>query len=231
MSETKVTDVVRLGELDRLIPCRKSSGLTLSDLPADAINDLLEFCDPGYAWGCDDRDNRMIYWIPEYGVILRDPAGDGETVESKGGMLIMDPALEVYDAAAIFLDGKWNEVYHEFDNLFSLREEPGEWHLFESGEAAGAAAASYWRDLAEHDPREFAALVGEGTLVAWGLGQSAGPGYGKAASLNEWLSEVIARHPEEHFGSYDGGEWDIPAVSEAFVAEFDFAAGVAYRHD
>lgn len=70
---------------------------------------------------------------------------------------------------------------------------------------AGEAAKNYWRTMAEDDPSEFTAIVGEDTLTSWSLGKTAGPGSVKVSSFNEWL-EVVAENPHETFASYDGKE-------------------------
>ena len=80
-----------------------------------------------------------------------------------------------------------------------------QWYVFPDTETAGEAARDYWQELAENDPDEFTALVGEGTLVAWALGRYAGPGSTQVTSLEEWL-DLWLDTPEEHFASYDGEE-------------------------
>ncbi len=59
--------------------------------------------------------------------------------------------------------------------------------------------------MAENDSKEFVCMVGEETLVAWALGQYAGPGSTHVQSLNEWL-DLWLNTPEEHFASYDSCE-------------------------
>jgi hypothetical protein len=112
-----------------------------------------------------------------------------------------------------------------------------EWYIAENQEEAGKAARQYWEDLAQDDPQEFTCLVGEKTLVAWSLGQSAGPGSTAVNSLEEWL-DLWLDTPEEHFASYDGCEVDVQVVSRDLYGELGFSydpagecSAVAYRHN
>jgi hypothetical protein len=84
--------------------------------------------------------------------------------------------------------------------------------------------------MAENDPREFTCMVGETTLVKWGLGQMAGPGTTQVRSLEEWL-DLWLTIPEEQWASYDGNELDVEYVSPALEAELSITPTVAYRHN
>lgn len=100
--------------------------------------------------------------------------------------------------------------------------------LARDSEAAGEGARTYYAEMAQHDPREFVAIVGERVLIAWGLGQSAGPGSTSVSSLSEWL-DIVASVPEEHYASYDGTERTVDYVSPRVVAILGFVPTVAYR--
>jgi len=100
-----------------------------------------------------------------------------------------------------------------------------EYYLFPDTETAGKAAHEYWADMAKNDPKEFACLVGEETLVQWGLGQYAGPGSTQVANLAEWL-DLHLTVPEEHFASYDGVEREFKSKHPEF-AQYT----IAYRHN
>lgn len=102
-------------------------------------------------------------------------------------------------------------------------------YVAESSEEAGKAAREYWQDMADNDPREFACLVGEETLIQWGMGHSAGPGSTHVNNLGEWL-DLWLDTPEEHWASYDGTEQDI-RLSRQLAEEVGFRTGVAYRHN
>ena len=104
-----------------------------------------------------------------------------------------------------------------------------EFYVAEDSEAAGKAARRYWEDRANDDAEEFACLVGRETLVAWGLGRSAGPGYSQVRSLQEWLDLWLST-PEEEFASYDGDERQVNRVGRLSV-ELGFVPTVAYRHN
>lgn len=98
----------------------------------------------------------------------------------------------------------------------------------EDSESAGEAARKYWEDMAGDDPEEFTYIVGEKTLVQWGLGRYAGPGSTQVKSLEEWLDLWLST-PEEQWAGYDGAERDVEFVSEALCDELGFRPGVAYR--
>ena len=135
----------------------------------------------------------------------------------------------------ITIDGEACEVneVHEYTGTTTplLELDDGtEWYVAESNETAGEAAREYWEAMAQDDPEEFASIVGEKTLVAWALGQYAGPGSTQVQSLDEWL-DLWLDTPEEHFASYDGNMWDA-VLSEALVDELGFGPDVvAYRHN
>ncbi len=101
-----------------------------------------------------------------------------------------------------------------------------EYHIAESSEEAGAANREYWQDMAKNDPTEFAAIVGEETLVKWALGQSAGPGSQHVDSLDGWF-DLTAEHPEEQFASYDGEE-RAARVNAALAEELGFTASAEW---
>lgn len=100
--------------------------------------------------------------------------------------------------------------------------------LAENSEKAGEHAADRWRDMAKHDRREFACLIGEERLVQWALGES--DSYG-ISSLDDFL-DVVAANPAEDLAGYDGNEVDVEVAEEcreAIVEEFGFLPTVAYR--
>ena len=122
------------------------------------------------------------------------------------------------------------ENVHEHGYLPMLECDDGtEWYVAESTEAAGEAAREYWKDMAENDPKEFACMVGEQTLVSWALGQSAGPGSTQVTSLEEWL-DLWLDTPEEQWASYDSEEHEVTR-SGKIVEELGFTPGVVYRHN
>ena len=104
-------------------------------------------------------------------------------------------------------------------------EDCQEFYLAENSEEAGEKAREYWENMAQDDPKEFTCLVGEKTLVQWGLGQYAGPGSTQVKSLSEWL-DLWLNTPREHFASYD-------SIEREFKCKHPDWAGynVAYRHN
>ena len=117
---------------------------------------------------------------------------------------------------------------HDGGSVATITTEEGpEFIVAEDTEEAGKAAREYWADMAANDPAEFACMVGEETLVCWGLGTFAGPGTTKVKSLSEWLDLWLAT-PEEHFASYDGNACEVRRVGK-LVEEIGFVPSVAYR--
>ena len=94
-----------------------------------------------------------------------------------------------------------------YGTTLEFDDEPGEWYIFETHEEAGQAARKYWEDLANDDPAEFRAIVGDEALIGWSLGQSRAVGATAVSSLNEWL-DLWLDVPEEEFARYDGNEWE-----------------------
>jgi hypothetical protein len=113
-----------------------------------------------------------------------------------------------------------------------------EYYIAPSSERAGEQARDYWREMAENDPQEFAALVGEETLVSWASGQYAGPGSTHVQNLEEWL-DLWLTTPEECWASYDGTEEECSInrnVAEELCNdgedwEGSGFKGVCYRHN
>ena len=108
-------------------------------------------------------------------------------------------------------------------------DEGEEFYLAADSEEAGKIARGRWEEMAENDPSEFTCMVGEKTLVAWALGQSAGPGSTAVNSLEEWL-DLWLDTPEEEFASYDGLERNVERVGK-LANELGFTPTVAYRHN
>jgi len=146
----------------------------------------------------------------------------------------MSEALWVEISGERFPDGEssYDELeilpYGEAEGVKLVSYGNQEFYLAESEEAAGKVAREYWADMAAHDPDEFVCIVGKDTLVSWALGQMAGPGSIKVASLGEWL-DLTADHPYEHLAGYDGETRDVDDVSKALVEELGFTPAFAYR--
>ena len=133
----------------------------------------------------------------------------------------------------ITIDGEIKEVesVHTGGYLPMIETDDGhEYYVAESHEEAGIAARKYWKEMAESDPKEFAYMVGENTLVSWGMNQYAGPGTTQVKSLEEWL-DLWLDTPEEEFAGYDGEENDATNASDDLIDELGFTPTVAYRHN
>jgi len=129
------------------------------------------------------------------------------------------------------------EKIHNYGWTMLELEDKTEWYFFEDHDAAGEAAREYWADMAENDPSEFACIVGEQTLIAWALNQSAGPGSVQVHNLEEWL-DLWLNTPEEQWASYDGEEIEgvclSPRLCESLGVDYDKSAAntwVVYRHN
>ena len=99
-----------------------------------------------------------------------------------------------------------------------------ELHLFKDEEQAGEYARDYWRDFIDGDPDTAVEILGAKTLIAWALGQFAGPGTTQVRSLEEWL-DLYLDAPDEHF---EYGPYDIEAIGENLVEILGFKPTVAY---
>jgi len=114
---------------------------------------------------------------------------------------------------------------------YNLIEVDGkEFYLFENAKVAGEAARLYWEDLAQADPQEFTAIVGEKALIAWGLGQNYAVGSVGVDSLEEWL-DLWLDTPEEQWASYDCRELTVNVCGRKLEWELGFVPTVAYRHN
>lgn len=111
----------------------------------------------------------------------------------------------------IRIDNKTYTVEHDYGNTVS--EGRTEFKLFASREDAGEEARAYWADMAESHPAEFRTMVGDDTLIKWALGQHAGPGIMRVASLSDWL-DLWLDTPGEHFASYDGEEREVTGPTD-----------------
>lgn len=133
----------------------------------------------------------------------------------------------------IEIDGEILEVesVNNYGPIYLDLSDGTEWVIFETQEAAGAAAREYWEDMAQNDPREFTCMVGESTLVSWALGHYAGPGSTQVNSLEDWL-DLWLDTPEEHFASYDSNEHAC-RINENLkdALDFDTKNCVCYRHN
>ena len=132
------------------------------------------------------------------------------------------------------IDGELCKVkeVHDYGYLPIVELEDGrDFYLARNSKEAGEKAREYWEEMAENDPEEFAALVGEKTLVSWALGQYAGPGSTKVQNLDEWL-DLWLNTPEEQWASYDSQEKDCQINRNlAFELDFDGLKAVCYRHN
>jgi len=142
----------------------------------------------------------------------------------------MPTPLSIPVTLAIRLDGEiidLNSDVRVWGSLPMVRDGRREWYLAESSEAAGEKAREYWADMAANDPKEFVCMVGEQTLIQWGMGHRAGPGTTQVKSLNEWL-DLHLNTPEEHFASYDSSEIDV-MIPEGFDVDQDYTAQESVR--
>lgn len=120
----------------------------------------------------------------------------------------------------------WLEI--GIGDLCSIETEEGEEFLLsEDRDSAGEAAKERWADMVVNDPQEFSAIVGTETLVAWALGQRAGPGTVKVTSLSDWL-DLVSRHPQDEWASYDGAEREVTRVGR-LAGALGYVPTVAYR--
>jgi len=140
----------------------------------------------------------------------------------------------IHETQWIVIDGEIIDVDHVSDANDEcpamIDEGRRDWYVDEDAETAGVRARERWKNMAENDPKEFVCMVGEETLIKWGMGHYAGPGSTQVRSLEEWL-DLHLNAPEEEFASYDGAERDVDFCSETLVEELGFTPTVAYRHN
>lgn len=143
--------------------------------------------------------------------------------------------VEIEGVRYIVIDGY--EQYPTFDAEHVTTEpvdedddEGLEFVLCRDSETAGKLSRDYWRELAEDDPDELAALVGNETLVDWAFGRLAGPGTTKVHNMNEWL-DLWLNTPEEHLARYDGEERRVSRVGSNVAEQLGFIPSVAYREN
>ena len=124
-------------------------------------------------------------------------------------------------------DGDWYKVEGGVQVEISGSDFPGatDFYLFESIEDAGEYARDYWKDYIEGDPDGAVEILGAKTLIAWALGQWAGPGHVHVRSLDEWL-DLYRDAPEEHF---EDGPFDIAAIGTNLVEKFGFKPTIAFH--
>ena len=137
----------------------------------------------------------------------------------------------------MWLDNELVEVlnYHDngFGGYFMECDNGCDYNVFPDRETAEKATSEYWRDMCENDKEEFKCLVGVESLIAWAMGESAGPGYNKYNSLEEWF-DGAEDYPEELWAPYDNEEIE----GAGFNKHFENATGfddrkhiVLYRHN
>ena len=117
------------------------------------------------------------------------------------------------------------EIHPEEGSGAIVDEGDRAWYVFEDTEAAGAFARQHW---AEMPASELRCIIGDECLVAWALGEWAGPGSTQVRSLNEWL-DLHKDDPEVTLASYDGEECTVDSVTPALVEALGFTPTVAYR--
>ena len=132
----------------------------------------------------------------------------------------------------ITINGETKEVtgVHTRGYLPQIETDDGhEYYIAESAEDAGIAAREDWEDMANDDPTELAGIIGDKVLIAWGLGQWAGPGSVQTFSLSDWL-DLWLDIPEEQWGEEMEARGPSCALLEAIDLDYDREVRwVAYR--
>jgi len=128
----------------------------------------------------------------------------------------------------VIIDEEVYEVNNQYANdgtAVIVDTDGGEFMLVTDAEIAGQIARERWEDMAENDPSEFAAIIGEERLIKWALGQSDSYGF---SSLSDFL-DTIESVPEEELAAYDSAERDVSGSSRSLRDEWGFVPTVAYR--
>jgi len=166
-----------------------------------------------------DYDTQEATELPSKPVIE-----DGQAMID-GEALPFEPITET-----VVIDGTVYEGLSVSSYDFHGVKEAGNFYLAEDEDQAGTAARQNWEDMAKHDPSEFACMVGEETLVQWGMGQSAGPGTSKVNSLSEWLDLFLTDYASE-LARYDGEERTVDFCSEDMIEELGYTPTLAFRNN
>ena len=125
----------------------------------------------------------------------------------------------------IKFDGDVEDVTrtHDHGELPMIEIGSHEYYIAPSTEVAGDAVRDRWRDMKDHDKREFRALIGDERLIQWACGESDSFGL---SGFDEFL-DAVGRHPEEELAGYDGHEVDamvnIPLAEAIGWENFDDA--------
>lgn len=130
----------------------------------------------------------------------------------------------------ITIDGEAYEIRRVNNGSYLVNvelEDGTDWYVAEDTESAGQAARKHWQEMKDSDPKEFRCIIGDERLIQWACGESDNFGI---SGFEEFL-DAVERVPEEEFGSYDGTEQDVSAVSEDAAEEIGFTPKVAYRHN
>jgi len=154
--------------------------------------------------------------------IERAAAADGG-LESQMRLLRAKERVDGFNAESVEISGDVIEAtgdnYEVSEGMVCVRFDDGtEYVLALDAETAGQAARARWAEMAEHDPSEFRAMVGDDALVNWALGQYAGPGSTKVKSLSDWL-DLHLDTPAEEFAGYDGAEVDVDRIGSELAEE------------
>jgi len=145
-----------------------------------------------------------------------DPQEDEEGADVQAMTLDGDERIEVDEV---------RQIHPEEGSGAIVEEGSREWYVFDSFESAGAFARQHWADM---PTSELRSIIGDECLVAWALGEWAGPGSTQVRSLGEWF-DLHKDAPEETLASYDGESCDVDSVTPALVEELGFTPTVAYR--
>ncbi len=87
---------------------------------------------------------------------------------------------------------------------------------------ASNAAVNFWKDVIANSPDKLNKLIGKSVLQSWEEGKEDGPGAEKInTSLDDWVENTVAKHPDIAFGHYAGSEHPIE-LSEDLISHLEF---------
>jgi len=97
-----------------------------------------------------------------------------------------------------------------------------EYYLAHDFDQASQAAKQFWFDLIARHPARLNDLIGGSVLRNWSLGREDGPGSEKInTSLEQWIENTVAKHPDIAFGHYAGSEFPVK-VSDDLASLLDY---------
>ena len=141
----------------------------------------------------------------------------------------------IWPPMRVKIDGQMMEVHKIYgEDAYDLKivemMDRTEWYIT-THEKARQGIQNYWQWMADNDPGELKAMLGEERMIEWAIGQSDSFGI---SSFDEF-KDIIGDNPEEELGCYDGNECSVTRIGrlaeEMDVEDEDISEIYAYRRN